>query len=187
MVTQLHMNGEHTIRGKKPRWRRQFHVALMSGAVKPVLLPPNLATRARWSVIASMLQCQPMVKGNGWILQTISKRGKGNWRRHFTQHAPVARVGGNRTSLIAPDIKATRNCLLHLGFLPLIVCSPFMWSCVRYIYNNNMQCCIFNLPYISPPDDVHLCELFASHAEETSNVHFVLFCVCVCRWSAWTC
>ena len=63
--SQLRMNGEHTIRGKKPRGRRQFRVALMSGAVKPVLLPPTLATGARWSKIASMLQCQPLVKGNG--------------------------------------------------------------------------------------------------------------------------
>ena len=63
--TQLRMNGEHTIRGKKPRQRRQFRVALIFVAVKPVLLPPTLAIGARWSKIASMLQCQPLVKGNG--------------------------------------------------------------------------------------------------------------------------
>ena len=63
--TQLHMNGEHTIRGKKPSQRRQFHVAIISWVVKLVLLPPTLATGARWSKIASMLQCQPLVKGNG--------------------------------------------------------------------------------------------------------------------------
>ena len=63
--TQLRMNGEHTIRGKKPRWKKQIHVALMSEAFKLVLLPPTLATGARWSKIASILQCQPLVKGNG--------------------------------------------------------------------------------------------------------------------------